>query len=77
MADINAVGPIGRRVLRLKVAAERCGTHVCTPRRWATEARYAHLGFPQAIQMADGSVGFFEHEIDQWLASRPRIGVEA
>lgn len=77
MAAIETNAPVVRKVLRLKVAAERCGTHVCTPKRWATEARYAHLGFPKPIQMADGSVGFFEHELDQWLASRPRIGVEA
>lgn len=64
----------GRKVLRRKVAAERLGVHVMTLMRWATEPRCAHLGFPKPVQIADGSVGFFEHELDQWLAARPRVG---
>ena len=42
--------------------------------RWANDPRFAHLNFPKPIQMADGSVGFYEHEIDAWLASGPRVG---
>ena len=64
----------GLRVLRRKSIAERCGVHIATIARWANDPRYAHLDFPKMIQMADGSVGAFEHEIDAWLASRPRVG---
>lgn len=61
------------RVLRRKAAAEKLGCHVATLMRWSREARYAHLEFPAPISLADGSVGFFESEIDEWLQNRPRI----
>ncbi|MGR3562948.1 MAG: helix-turn-helix transcriptional regulator [Heliomarina sp.] len=64
----------GIRVLRRKFVAERCNVHLATVMRWATGTNYKHLGFPKPIQMADGSVGFYEHEVDAWLASRPRVG---
>jgi predicted DNA-binding transcriptional regulator AlpA len=32
------------------------------------------LGFPKPVQLADGTVGYFEHEVDEWLAGRPRCG---
>ena len=28
--------------------------------------------FPDPVQIGERSVGWFEHEIDAWLASRPR-----
>lgn len=62
----------GLRILRRKTAAERCGVHQATVMRWATEDRYQHLAFPKPVQLADGSVGFLEHELDAWIASRPR-----
>ncbi len=61
------------RILRRKSAARKLDVHVATLMRWATDARYAHLKFPKPIQIADGSTGFFEHEIDVWLETRPRI----
>ena len=65
----------GLKVLSKKVTAVRCrNVHPNTPMRWANDPRFAHLNFPKPIQMADGSVGFYEHEIDAWLASRPRVG---
>lgn len=62
------------RIITKKQAALKCrGVHPNTIMRWVREQRYAHLAFPKPVQVADGSVGFFEHEVDAWLASRPRV----
>ena len=31
-------------------------------------------GFPAAIELSPGRVGYWEHEIEAWLCSRPRRG---
>lgn len=33
--------------------------------------------FPAAIALGARSIGFLENEVDDWIASRPRIGAEA
>ncbi|MGM0583388.1 MAG: helix-turn-helix transcriptional regulator [Pseudomonadota bacterium] len=64
----------GVRVLRWGKVAEKIGTHVSTVRRWASDdPKYAHLGFPKPIELGDGSGGFIESEIDDWLLNRPRV----
>jgi predicted DNA-binding transcriptional regulator AlpA len=62
----------GDRILSPKKAAERLDKHRATIMRWSNDPRYAHLGFPRPIQLADGSVGFLEAELNDWIASRPR-----
>lgn len=64
----------GLCILRRKTVSKRCDAHVTSVMRWATNPKYAHLNFPRPVQMADGSVGFYEHEVDAWLAARPRVG---
>jgi predicted DNA-binding transcriptional regulator AlpA len=41
-------------------------------KRWAADPKSAHLNFPRPIQLGDNAVGFYEHEIDEYLANRPR-----
>lgn len=38
------------------------------------KSRYFDPTFPAAIRLSASSCGFFEHEIDEWLLSRPRVG---
>ena len=74
----KTVSPWGRdpqatiRILRPHVVADRCGVHQLTVRRWATDPKYADLGFPKLVQVGDNTVGFYEHEIDEYLANLPR-----
>ena len=70
--EVNNGAP-GLRILRKSAAARKLGVHPSTPVRWATDPRYAHMGFPKPIALGDCSVGFVESEIDAWIASRPRI----
>lgn len=30
--------------------------------------------FCMRVRLGENSVGFYEHEVDEWLASRPRVG---
>lgn len=33
--------------------------------------------FPKAILLGARSIGFFEDELDAWIAARPRVGVDS
>ena len=33
--------------------------------------------FPHPVNLGNGLLGFIEHEIDDWLANRPRISNQA
>ena len=33
--------------------------------------------FPKAVDLGENSVGWFEHEIQEWIASRPRAAYAA
>ena len=57
-------------ILRPKATAEKCGVTTITVHRWATDPKYAHLGFPKPISLGDNSVGHIEGEIDKWLETR-------
>ena len=46
-----------------------CRTHL---RRLMYEPEYAHVGFPKAVQVSTGRIGWYEHEIDDFLKNRPR-----
>ena len=57
-------------ILRPKATAKKCGVTTITVHRWATDPKYAHLGFPKPIPLGDNSVGHIEGEIDKWLEAR-------
>ncbi|MGH6670448.1 MAG: helix-turn-helix transcriptional regulator [Xanthobacteraceae bacterium] len=57
-----------RRVLRDKEVAER--TRLSRVQRWR---RVRNGTFPAPIQLGANSIGWFEDEIDAWLASRVRV----
>jgi predicted DNA-binding transcriptional regulator AlpA len=62
------------RIIDKRETARKCGNvHHSTLVRWANEPRFQHLRFPRPVQVSDGRVGWLESEIDEWIASRPRI----
>ena len=57
-----------RNIIRDKKVKERTG--LGRVQRW----RCVKAGtFPAPIQLGPNSVGWYEDEIDQWLAERPRV----
>jgi prophage regulatory protein len=59
--------PTSRRILR------RPGLITKTGLSYPTLWRYERDGkFPQRVQLGPNSVGWFEDEVDEWLASRQR-----
>jgi prophage regulatory protein len=60
------------KVLRPKVAAAKLG--ISRP----TFYRYTALpGFPSRVPLGPRAVGYFEHELDQWLVSRAAQAVQS
>ena len=59
----------GRVVISRKETARRLGVHLATTNRLQATVD----GFPQPIQLSPNRVGFYEDEIEQWRASRPRV----
>ena len=57
-------------ILRPKATAVKCGVTPITIRRWATEDKYAHMGFPKPISLGENSVGYVEQEVDAFLEAR-------
>lgn len=51
---------------RPKTVAERYDVHPRTVMRWATDPRYAHLGFPKPVPMADNTTTFNNDELDTY-----------
>jgi prophage regulatory protein len=61
-------------ILRKGKTAAKCGVVPRTIDRWASNPKYAHLGFPKPVKLGDNSIGFFEHEIESWLIRRAQWG---
>ena len=62
-----------RRIIRDKEVSERTGKS--RVQRW----RDVRAGkFPAPIQLGPNSIGWYEHEVERWLETRPRrtYGVE-
>ncbi len=60
--------PKPRRVLRDPIVRERTG--LSRTQRW----RCIRSGtFPAAVQLGPNSIGWYEDEIEAWLAERPRV----
>jgi prophage regulatory protein len=56
------------RILRGREVAER--TQLSRVQRW----RLVRAGtFPAPVQLGRNSIGWFEEEVEAWLASRPRV----
>jgi prophage regulatory protein len=65
MPELEA--PVPRRIIREPEVEAR--THRSRSQRW----RDIRAGkFPAPIQIGPNSIGWFEDEIDNWVASRPR-----
>lgn len=57
------------RILSEKEVSEKVGSYSRVS-RW----RWERAGlFPARVKVGLRRVGWFEHEIDEWLASRPRV----
>ena len=56
-----------RKVARLKRVLELSGASKTSIYRWMAAGK-----FPLAVRLGDHSVAWWEDEIDEWLASRPR-----
>lgn len=59
-----------RRIIRAKVAQARCAD-LSNQQRLRMEAAGT---FPKRIHISDTIVGYFEDEIDAWVAGRIRAG---
>ena len=56
-----------RAILRLKEVLRRVALSESTIRRERRAGR-----FPQPVKLSNGTVGWYENEIDAWLANRGR-----
>ena len=60
---------MSRRVIRLGSVQAKVSASRSTIYRWESDPT---AGFPQRVQLGTNSVGWYEDEIEAWLASRPR-----
>ena len=56
-----------KRLIRLKEVQHRVGVGRSTVYRWMADG-----SFPKPVQLGKRSVGWIEHEIDNWMRSRSR-----
>lgn len=62
-----------RRLLCLKEVVYRTGLAKATIYRLTTETRETGVPlFPLPVQIAKARIAWHEHEIEEWIASRPR-----
>ena len=61
---------IRRIILRAKAVKERTG--YSRVQVWR-KSRDPDDDFPAPVQLGPNSIGWYEDEIDAWLASRPRV----
>ena len=59
-----------RKVIRRKSVGERVG--LSNPQIWRKSAD-PDDDFPEAVRLGPSSIGWYEDEIDTWVASRPRV----
>jgi prophage regulatory protein len=59
--------PLARKILRRPALLAKTGLSYPTLWRYEREGK-----FPQRIQLGANSVGWYEHEVDEWLTSRRR-----
>ena len=61
---------MSKKVIRLTSVQAKVNASRSTIYRWESDTK---SGFPQRVQLGTNSVGWYEDEIDAWLASRPRV----
>ncbi|MEP7309164.1 MAG: AlpA family phage regulatory protein [Acidobacteriota bacterium] len=66
--EAGVLSPSPRRVLKQKEVSSRTSMS----RSWIWRAVRAGT-FPSPITLGSGHIGFFEDEIESWLATRPRV----
>lgn len=57
--------PPTRRILRQPSVIGRVGVHATTLYRWWKRGE-----FPAPVRLGSNSIGWYEHEVEGWLASR-------
>lgn len=63
------------KVLRLKRMKEKTGISGSSIyNKLNPRSKYYDATFPKPIRLGLGAVGWFEAEVDAWLASRPQAG---
>ena len=55
------------KILRRSEVVERCGYSAVHLRRLERDGK-----FPTRVALGPNAVGWYEHEIEEWLRSRPR-----
>ena len=58
-----------RKIIRIKVVKERSG--YSRTQIWR-KSKNPNDAFPRAVILGPNAIGWFEHEIDQYLEHRPR-----
>jgi len=58
-----------RIILRESSVRDRVPVHPVTLYRWEQKGQ-----FPRRVRLGPNSVGWYEHEIEEWLANRPGGG---
>lgn len=61
---------MSRKVIRLPAVQTKVNASRSTIHRWELDPS---SGFPKRVRLGENSVGWYEHEIDEWLANRPRV----
>lgn len=61
-----------RRLLCRKEVDHRVGISRATTYRYVERTRQGTFDFPLPVQIGLGRIGWHEHEIEAWIASRPR-----
>ena len=59
-----------RKVIRRKSVKEKSG--LSYPQIWR-KSTDPDDDFPMAVRLGPSAIGWFENEIDEWVASRPRV----
>ena len=57
-------------VIRLPAVLAKVNASRSAIYRWQSDPS---SGFPKRVRLGENSVGWYEHEIDEWLANRPRV----
>jgi prophage regulatory protein len=65
------------RILKKPEVRQKCGLgNTALHEKGNPNSRYYDPTFPAPVALGGRAVGYYEHEIDAWLASRPRVTPE-
>ena len=57
------------KILRTEATAAKCGVAPSTIRKWRSDPRFGHMGFPTPVKLGSKAVGDIESEVDDFLAA--------